>query len=447
MVNKMKFILLLFLFSNIASYGQQLISYVSLNTDKAYIGQPVQMTVSVYTNTWFTSGIDVGNINIEGALTVYFRSVSNIRKFSGKQFAGVDFIYNVFPTKAGELIIPELTIHVETPKPGDYKGAKRIVKTKSKVLNVNDVPAGYDPNNWLVSSSLNITEKWNTSLDNVKVGDVLQRSIKRFAGGTLSEFIPAQQWDSVPGVSIYPTRPKVNTNKSKTNVSAERIEMVNYLFEKEGAVVLPKMEYVYWNFRNKKFYIKVIDSVVIDVAANADLEMLESIKKQLEQNTEEQLQEEEKPFLILGMSPKRFLFLLIVSLVLLYIAIRVTMRLMRWIKSKYDTYLNSESYRFKNVLKTLNRKAPNAFFNNLKIWMLQLDMDTNTFDSFLKHYGTPDLIREYSNLKSSLFDHTMKNSSVNYSALSEALKESRKQYFNGVLIKDSKKTDWLNPIK
>lgn len=433
--------------SYLNSYGQQLISYVSLNTDNAYIGQPVQMTVSVYTNTWFTSGVDVGNINIEGALTVFFRSVSNSKKFRGKQFAGVDFIYNVFPTKSGELLIPELTIHVETPKPGNYKGLKRTVKTNSKIINVNDVPVGYDPNNWLVSNSLNITENWNTSLDNVKVGDVLQRSIRRYAGGTLSEFIPAQQWDSVPGISIYPTRPKVKTHKTKTSVSAERIEVVNYLFEIEGEVVLPKIEFVYWNFRYKKFYKKVIDSVLIKVLPNADLEMLKGIKKELEQKTEVQLQEEERPYLIFGMSPKRFVFLLVISLILIYVLIKLGVHFIKWINAKRHSYLNSEQYRFKHVLRAIKKEDSMAILNSFKVWVMYLEIETNTIDGFLKHFGSEGLIVEYSKLKGSLFNVTSKNKVTNYDKLYKSLKKSRSRYYNSFLNQDSKNSNWLNPIK
>ena len=47
-----------------------------------------------------------------------------------------------------------------------------------------------------------------------------------------------------------------------------------------------------------KFYKKVIDSVLIKVLPNADLEILKGIKKELEQKTEVQLQEEERPYLI-----------------------------------------------------------------------------------------------------------------------------------------------------
>jgi len=431
---------------SIHSYGQQFISYVSVNHDTAYIGQPVRLTVSVYTSTWFTAGIDLGNIQVEGALTVYFRSVSNTRDFSGKKYAGVDFIYNLFPTKAGEIIIPELTINVESPKPGDYKGIRHVVKTKVKTINVNDVPVGYDPNNWLVSSSLNITERWNTSLDNVKVGDVLQRTITRSVAGTLSEFIPAQQWDSVTGVSIYNTRPKVDTYKSKTAVSAKRTETVNYLFEKDGQIVLPKIEFVYWNFYNKKFFKKVIDSTVIQVAPNADLEMLASIKKQLEQETQESEIVEDTPFLIFGMTPKRFLIYAVLGLLGIYLLIKFIKWAYNFSIKRRQAYLNSEHYLFQKVVKALKIENKKGFFEHLTLWMLHLDLKEQSFDYFLITHGTDNLKSEYNNFVEALFN-TDSKSPNNFNDLLLALKASRKQYFEGIR-KDKQHTanaDWLNP--
>ena len=62
-----------------------LFSDVKLNQSSVYVGQPVELTVLVYTSTWFTRGIDPGNIKVNGAFTVYFRSVSSTKQSSGKQ--------------------------------------------------------------------------------------------------------------------------------------------------------------------------------------------------------------------------------------------------------------------------------------------------------------------------------------------------------------------------
>ena len=227
-------------------------------------------------------------------------------------------------------------------------GIKRTIKTKPKSIIVKNIPLGYDPNNWLVAYSLNITEKWSSDLTSVKVGDVIQRSIRRSAGGTLSEFIPETKFDSINGISIYPKRPQVKTNKSKTGVSSSRMEMVNYLFEKEGTIIIPAIEYVYWNAGNKKFYKKQIEARTIEVKPNADLAMLASIKKSLQKEKINDIEKEDKAFLILGLTPFEFFKYLLAALIVIFMLLKIFKRLYSILKVKHTEYLLSELYAFKN---------------------------------------------------------------------------------------------------
>lgn len=441
-----KKIIILLLLISIKGYSQNLISYVTVNTNEAYIGQPIQLIVSVYTSTWFTAGIDIGNIQVDGALTVYFRSVSNTRTFSGKKFAGVDFFYNVFPTKKGELTIPSLSINVESPKAGDYKGIKHIVKTKPKTVNIKDVPLGYDPNNWLVATSLNINEKWSAPLKGIKVGDVVQRIINRSAGGTLSEFIPATQWDTVKGISIYPKRPQVKTNKSKTGVSASRTETVNYLFEKKGKVIIPSIEYVYWNSYNKKFYRKMIDSLIIDVKPNADLAMLASIKKSLQKEKIEEAKEEE-PFLIFGLTSLDFLKYLIIFLISVYILYIIVKYIYRMYNEKYAVYQRSESYAFKKVKKALDQNDYSSFIRSGNTWLSKLNGNFSTLQDFVKNFGTKELDDILKEINENYFKHHKTSNKNSFRSLSQELSISRRKYLEAKKISTSgsKNNKWLNP--
>lgn len=441
-----KKIIILLLLISIKGYSQNLISYVTVNTNEAYIGQPIQLIVSVYTSTWFTTGIDVGNIQVDGALTVYFRSVSNTRTFSGKKFAGVDFFYNVFPTKKGELTIPSLSINVESPKAGDYKGIKHIVKTKPKTVNIKDVPLGYDPNNWLVATSLSINEKWSAPLKGIKVGDVVQRIINRSAGGTLSEFIPATQWDTVKGISIYPKRPQVKTNKSKTGVSASRTETVNYLFEKKGKVIIPSIEYVYWNSYNKKFYRKMIDSLIIDVKPNADLAMLASIKKSLQKEKIEEAKEEE-PFLIFGLTSLDFLKYLIIFLISVYILYIIVKYIYRMYNEKYAVYQRSESYAFKKVKKALDQNDYSSFIRSGNTWLSKLNGNFSTLQDFVKNFGTKELGDILKEINENYFKHHKTSNKNSFRSLSQELSISRRKYLEAKKISTSgsKNNKWLNP--
>ncbi|MBU2951862.1 BatD family protein [Tamlana agarivorans] len=437
---------IVFCLLSVACFSQNIICYVTTNTNEAYIGEPIHLTVSVYSETWFTSGIDLGNIQIDGALTVYFRSVSNSRSFSGKKYAGVNFYYNVFPTKQGEITIPSFSIHVESPKPGGYKGIKRIAKTKPKTLHVNDVPLGYSLNNWLVSNSLGVSQKWSIPVKNIKVGDVVQRTISRSASGTVSEFIPATTWDSIPGVSIYPKRPSVNTHKSKTAVSATRSETVNYLFEKEGDVTIPSIEYVYWNPSSKRFYRKQLDSIMVSVKPNADLNMLASIKKSLQEEVIEETEAEDKPFLILGLTPKVFVEYLISGLLLLFVLFKLTKYTLAVYRRKHTVYLKSEPYAFSQVKKALRHNNYYAFISTSHVWIKKLDSNFESLQDLTQHPAfkkTKETIREINN---KTFNDQATH--LNYSQLKQHLISDRIAFLKYQKTKvntATKNKKWLNP--
>ena len=431
-----------------SAISQKLISYVTLNPSNAYIGQPVELKISVFTTTWFTAGIDVGNIQIDGALTVYFRSVSTNRDFGGVRYVGVDFLYNVFPTKEGVITIPSLSIDVESPEEGGYKGIKHIVKTKPKSINVKGVPLGYNPNNWLVATRLNISQKWSTSLKNVKVGDVIQRSIKRTAGGTLSEFIPETQWDSIDGISIYPKRAIVNTHKSKTAISSSRTEMVNYLFEKEGEIIIPSIEYLYWNSYSKKFYHKQIDSVIINVKPNADLAMLASIKKSLQKEQEEIVEEKkDSPFLILGLTIKEFAKYLILTIFVVVVIFFVWKKLRRIFIEKRAKRLQSEAYAYGKVTKAISSNNYINFIKQLNSWLQKLSQESMSFSEFTSKYGTDELTVVLNKMNEAYFKKPTQCDAKCFRELKVAMNKSRKNYF--IHLKKSKdinkNSSWLNP--
>ncbi|WP_034062474.1 BatD family protein [Lacinutrix jangbogonensis] len=430
------------------AFGQGLMSYVTLNKNNPYIGEPVQLKVHVYTTTWFTSGIDIENIQVDNALTVYFRSVSSVKKHNGKKYAGVEFYYNVFPTKDGQITIPSLVIRVETPKEGGYKGIKRTLNTKPKTISVKPVPLGYEPQNWLVANSLALNQKWSMPLKNIKVGDVVERTINRFADGTLTEFIPATQWDAINGVSIYPQRPKVSTNKSRTTVSAKRSETVSYLFEKEGEVVFPIINYVYWNSSSKKIYKKQIDSITVFVKPNVDLVMLKSLKKSLQREEVEAL--EKNPFLIFGLTPKTFFVYLIIGLFILVVFVKILKGIFAYFKRAYHCYLESEKRAFNQVLKAIGNNNYTAFSKAVRVWLSKLDSPYSTLIHMINDYGNNDLKKRFKAINENLFRNKKENDNTCIIGMKKELIIVRKKYLKDQEVKrhgNTNNKDWLNPTR
>jgi len=228
-------------------YAQKIWSQVTLDRASAYVGQPVEVRITVYTSTWFTSGIDPGNIKVNGAYTIYFRPVSRSFQQGGQNYAGVELIYHVFPYRNEDVIFPSLDIEVESPPEGDFKGVKRTLKSAEKRIRVKPIPPNFSDEQWLVATGLTVTDNWSGNRQKVKVGDVLVRSIARTAYGTVGQLIPPIAWDSLPGISMYPARTNVENHETKTAIRATRTETMRYLFEEEGEITLPEMVFSWYN--------------------------------------------------------------------------------------------------------------------------------------------------------------------------------------------------------
>lgn len=430
-----------------SGFGQgHLYSEVSIDRSSVYIGEPVEVSVGIYTSTWFTKGVNFGNIKVNGAFTVYFRSVSSTKQVNGKNYAGVVAIYNVFPYDNRDLIFPGMEFTVETPNEGDSKGVKRVVKTKSRKINVKTIPKNYDPDEWLVASSVTVNESWQGDLKNVKVGNVIERNIFRRAYGTVSELIPPVKWDSIKGVSIYPTRADIKSEKSKTSISASRSEGARYLFEKEGTVVLPEITVTWWNARQKRFFKRTLKSQTIEVAANPDLGILETVRDSLQvahQNINEG-NEQEAETKIFGLSLRDLLQYAIIVLVLIYSSYRFFKWILidkelldRW-KRKRAEALESEKHYFKIFLKQISANNKKEAINCLYQWIDRLELNEPTLDYFLSHYGSGQF--------SAQIKQTGQSENFDPFLDLKEIKLARKQFLK-IKNKNSseKSNNWINP--
>ena len=415
-------------------------SQVTVNKNNVYVGEAVEVTIGIYTSTWFTQGVDIGNISINGAFSVYFRSVSTVKKIKGKSYAGVQFIYHVFPFENQDIIIPSLNVQVETPKEGGYKGVKRQLKTKERTIKIKPYPPGIDKSTWMVTNSMTVNEQWLGNTKTIKVGDVLERKITRRANGTVSELLPPIIWDSIPNISLYPSQSALNTNKSKTAISASRTDGVRYLFEEEGEVIIPDMEFLWWSSYRKRFYKKTVKGLTVNVLPNPDLEMLKTVKAKLSSAAQEDNQEaESEEFLILGFTVKHFLIGVISISLILFILLKMLIKVVTLIKKNNKVYKQSEAYafkRFKIAIRSQNRKT---IIPQLYKWLDQLHLEEPTLNAVFLKSKNEKLLVEIKNIEEQLGKDDS-SLIINYNLWAKVRKDLLQGNKNTTLI-----NTWINP--
>lgn len=365
-----KLLLGILLIFSAPTFSQQLKGTITIPKKTVFVGEPCEVRIAVSTSTWFTSGVTPNNLQIDGAYTIYFRPVSQTKRVNGETFSVVELIYHVFPYRSGELEFPALDIEVESPAPGQYKGSRKTVKTRGQTIQVRSIPPDIEADNWLVTSQLTVRNSWSKDLAQVKVGDVITRSIYRKAQGTIPEMIPGIQWDTITGVSIYSGATTQEREKGKLSIYTEKTERVQYLFEKEGAVVVPERTIYWWHPQRKKLYKKTIESVTIQVQANPNLGILESIKDSLRVETEVQAlaAEEENP-IDWKKAVQTVLGALILIGLVFYLYRWLSPLIRRFWTQRRERILASENHYFQQFLKTpsSDHQKLNALYNWLHV--------------------------------------------------------------------------------
>jgi hypothetical protein len=306
---------------------------------------------------------------------------------------------------------------------------------------VKPIPPDFTGDQWLVATGLTVNDRYPKNVTEVKAGDVWTRSITRTAYGTVAELIPPMDWDSIPGISQYPSRSQVESHKTKTAIYATRTETMRYLFTEEGDVTIPAKTIYWFHPAREKLYKKTLPEISLKVIPNPDLGMVKSIRDSLNvQLTSEtaEIQAEDQPLSILGLTLAQFSIGTAMSLLLLWLIIKGLNLLVHYLRKKRKDYLHSERYYFRRFKKALHTKKLKSIENALYGWLDQLSIREPSAYGLADIVGLKDLENEVRKLHRSL-EHNQSSVELDPAVWTRA----KKAYFERQSNKSV--SDWINP--
>lgn len=371
MVKKLLFILILLSGFGLQSRAQShdVFARVSVSPREGVIRQPYRVTISVYTATWYTQPLQFTNFKIENAFIIPFTStLSSMSYIERKPYATLSFYYLVFPYEHGTMEIPALDIVATTPPEGDYKGVPVQLKTRPQHIEIKTLPVTRTGEAlWMVAKNIQFSEQWSKPLDELKVGDVLERSIAINAAGTLPSLIQPLDFPEPAGVSLYAGQTELKDLRNAQDVNGRRTEHYSYLFEEEGQVHIPEKTFSWWNPVTRKVYQRTIQGRSLNIRANPDLDLLVSLKDSLDALNMPDLPVAEKE----AFPWKKYGIIGVGSLLALFFMFKIVVILIRFFRIRRKTWLESETFFYYHARRSLHKGNTNEFVNNLYRWLDQ----------------------------------------------------------------------------
>jgi hypothetical protein len=249
------------------------LAYTSLHPKAVTVGQPVALTVDVFVPTYFTGAPRFPQLDVKDAMVVFVDEGQNLTESVGEvAYAGQRRSYLIYPQREGAFEIPSFEVKVSYAVDG--KASPRTSASARGGSFTATVPeAARRLEHFIATPSFQLTEATDRTLEGLKVGDSITRTITMTAVEAFAMMLPPLPFPPVDGLRVYPAEPRLSDSggeRGETRVG-KRVESVTYVLEKEGQYRVPAIDIDWWDTVARTVRRASLPELALTVAANPDL--------------------------------------------------------------------------------------------------------------------------------------------------------------------------------
>ncbi len=196
---------------------------------------------------------------------------------NGRQHLILETSYAVFPQTSGKLVIPSVIYsvvpNVERDIWSDPFGRNRNnilrIPSEEKHITVNPSPPQAAGKIWQPATNLTLNETWSSSLDNLKMGEPVTRTLTITADGLTGGQIAPLPTTAVEGLTFYPDQPQNSDAKTTNGISGTRVETTAIIPNRGGDFTLPEIKVDWWDSKTQSLQSAVLPAKTLRVLGSA----------------------------------------------------------------------------------------------------------------------------------------------------------------------------------
>jgi len=174
----------------------------------------------------------------------------------GIRYTVIQRRYVLFVQKSGAVTVPSIvlnaTIAAKNSTTGSFGGLisrRRPVRLRSSEikLDVRPAPKSFSGDWWLPAKSLETTENWSESTDDLRVGSPITRTISVRAGGVLRGQLPPLSMPKIAGLKIYSDQPELSEKSTADGLVGEHTERWAIIPSRAGEYQVPEQRIAWWD--------------------------------------------------------------------------------------------------------------------------------------------------------------------------------------------------------
>ncbi len=253
---------------------------VVVETDKTTLAVQEQLLVKVKLISQVNlSQAEMQPLDIKDAVVIPLseKPKQYVTNINGRQHLILESTFAVFPQNSGELTIPSLIYsvlpNIERDLWNDPFGRNRSnilrLPTEEKNIKVTAVPTAMAGKTWQPANNVTLHETWSASLDHLKMGEPITRTITIEADGLTGGQIAPLTFENIEGLTFYPDQPQNGDAKTDKGIQGTRTETMAIIPNHGGEFVLPEVKVDWWDIKTQSMQSATLPAKTLNVLGGA----------------------------------------------------------------------------------------------------------------------------------------------------------------------------------
>lgn len=240
-----------------ATENNEVFLQTTVNKDQLYVQEALIFSIKLYYTLAFERGASFSRLEMsEAAYNKLGDDLNYTETVDGVLYTVNESRFVVFPQNSGEFTIAPIRFRAFTQTRATRNNANLQttaqrqsieIFSQEHQISVLPVPSTYPSSNWIPSSNLTISENWSRSLEDMRIGDSVVRTVQLDAEGIYASMLINLDFTSESKLRYYPAEAQQIDITENSGVRSGHTQNITLVATEAGKFTLPAVEIPWWN--------------------------------------------------------------------------------------------------------------------------------------------------------------------------------------------------------
>lgn len=240
-----------------ATENNEVFLQTTISKDQVYVQEALIYSIKLYYTLAFERGASFSRLEMpEAAFNKLGDDLNYTETVDGTLYTVNESRFVIFPQTSGEFTIAPVRFRAFTQTRATRNNPnlqtterRQTIELSSQEhrISVSPVPVNYPSPNWIPSSQVSISETWSRSLQDMRIGDSVVRSIELNAEDIYASMLTNLDFTSDSALRYYPAEAQQVDITENSGVRSIHTQNITLVATEAGRFTLPAVEIPWWN--------------------------------------------------------------------------------------------------------------------------------------------------------------------------------------------------------